>query len=107
MDFLGRSQTARSRTLGFDLERLENGEVAASPLLDDRPQRLRLASCLEGVVKGHPSLADGQVILTNKIWAQFHDQGEHLVRKLNRWYRLVRRRNASADGLPSLEGRRR
>jgi hypothetical protein len=107
-------QIAKLKRLIADLERLRVGKIfapalIASPVLDNWRHGFRKVSCLEGVVEGHPSLPDGHVVSTSEIWAHFHDDEEHFVRTLNRWYRLGARGNivdAPAAGWLSFGGRR-
>lgn len=114
MEFHITSPIACLKRLTSDLERLEVGDIfapalMASPLLENWRHGFRKVSCLEGVVEGHPSLPDGHVISTSEIWAHFHDDDEHFVRTLNRWYRLGKRSSAGhapADGLFSFGGPR-
>jgi hypothetical protein len=102
------------KRLASDLEHLEAGGIlasafASSPILSNWRHGFREASCLEGVVEGHPSLPDGRAISTSEIWAHFHNDDEHFVRTLNRWYALGARGStdqAPADGALSFEGRR-
>lgn len=108
------SSIACLKRLASDLERLEGGSIfapalMASPVLENWRHGFRKASCLEGVVERHPSLPDGHFISTSEVWAHFHDEDEHFVRTLNRWYRLGTRgsaRHALADGRLSFGGRR-
>lgn len=103
------------KSLTSDLESLEAGGIfasalMASPLLSNWRHGFRKASCLEGVVEGHPSIPDSHVISTSEVWAHLHDEDEHFVRTLNRWYRLGTRNSsghAPVDGPVSFGGRRR
>ncbi|MBB2678483.1 UNVERIFIED_ORG: hypothetical protein M2312_001989 [Rhizobium esperanzae] len=114
MDFRIAEPIGRLRRLVSDLERLEAGDIfapalMASPVLDSWRYGYRKTSCLEGIVEGHPSLRDGHVISTSEIWAHFHEEDEHFVRTLSRWYRLGARGStagASDDGLQFPGGRR-
>jgi hypothetical protein len=65
----------RSRRLAADIERLSAAgrptldDLADAPILDMwRPVR-RLSVGLIGIVRRHPSLADGRVILTSEVFA--------------------------------------
>ncbi|WP_337266875.1 hypothetical protein [Oryzifoliimicrobium ureilyticus] len=100
------------KKLTSDLERMEAGGIfasalVASPILSSWRHGFR--SCREGIVEGHPSVPDSHFISTSEVWAYFPDEDEHLIRTLNRWYRLSRRSSsghAPVDDPVSFGGRR-
>lgn len=87
------SSIAVLRRLSSDLDQLEGGLISAqsliaSPVLTNWRYSFRRASCIDGIVEGHPSIPDGRFISTSEVWARFHEDDDHFVRTLNRWYRL-------------------
>ncbi|MGR9476922.1 hypothetical protein [Rhizobium leguminosarum] len=81
------------KRLVADLERLSAGDVTATdlmavPVLNDWLHGVRIVSCLDGIVEGHPSHPDGHHVRTSELIAVFKDDGEHFARTLNSWYRL-------------------
>ncbi|TAY34695.1 hypothetical protein ELH93_19655 [Rhizobium leguminosarum] len=83
-----------------DLERLSSGKVSApdlmaEPTLNDWLHGVRMVSCLEGTVEGHPEHSDDHEIQTGELFAVFQDDGEVFVRTFDGWYRLGSARKAA------------
>ncbi|MDH0113105.1 hypothetical protein CFBP5875_03455 [Agrobacterium pusense] len=76
-----------------DLGRLQSGSMSAPsimavPILDLWAYSFRKVPSLDGNVEGHPSLPNGDRIMTSELFAHFHSEDEHFVRTRSRWYRL-------------------
>ncbi|TBD01856.1 hypothetical protein ELH24_21885 [Rhizobium ruizarguesonis] len=88
------------KRLVADLERLNSGRVSApdlmaEPVLNDWLHGVRMVSCLEGTVEGHPEHSDEHEIRTGELFAVFQEDGEVFVRTLDGWYRLGSERKAA------------
>lgn len=75
-----------------DLEHLEAGALdtaeilAIAPVLEDHRLVFGWCHAMKGIVTGHPSLADGDEVVTSQLIYMNPDIG--LARTLSRWYRL-------------------
>jgi hypothetical protein len=75
-----------------DLEELQAGKLdtaeilAKAPLLEDHRLVLGWCHAMKGTVAGHPSLPDGNEVVTSQLIYMNSDIG--LARTLSRWYRL-------------------
>ena len=85
---------AQARRLADDVERmlagapLDDALLAGAPILDLWRPALRQVQALTGVVKGHPSVADGRQALTTEVYAIDLERG--LARTWSRFYLLGR-----------------
>jgi hypothetical protein len=75
-----------------DLEQLEAGKLdtaeilITAPLLENHKLVLGWCHAMKGIVTGHPSLPDGNEVVTSQLIYMNPDIG--LARTLSRWYRL-------------------
>lgn len=67
--------------------RLDTAEIlTTAPLLEDHRLVLGWCHAMKGIVTGHPSLPDGDQVVTSQLIYMNPDIG--LARTLSRWYRL-------------------
>lgn len=58
------------------------------PILKSYRVTTRRTACLEGIVYGHPTLPDGETILTSELHVFLEQEALLYARTLSRWYRL-------------------
>lgn len=82
----------RLTRLSDDLVAVRSGKfnfrtIADAPVLEDVSVVTGEAPFLEGIVHGHPRLADGHRIVTSQFWALCEADALY-ARTLSRWYRI-------------------
>jgi hypothetical protein len=68
--------------------------LAEMPVLDARGVSRRAEVCLIGIPFGHPTLPDGEEIVTSQVFGLYEESGANFIRTLSPCNRLGRRAKA-------------